>query len=288
MTGFGSGTASSGEEEIAVELRLVNAKFCEVKARLPRELSALEGAAVRQVKERLARGAVELSVRRNGSGGSVLAPRVDLDLAARYAQSLRELRDRLNLAGDLTLGDLIRAEGVVQLEERPPDLEAAGEALRVALDRALDRLVAMRSEEGRALEADVAFRLETIGRLVAEVEREAPQAVRHQHERLAERVRELAAGVEVDPQRLAQEVAILADRSDVAEEITRLQSHLAQFRQLLASEEPVGRRLDFLVQEMNREVNTIGSKSQWAPIAARVVELKAEIERIREQIQNVE
>ena len=288
MTGFGSGRAAVGPEDVAVELRSVNGKFCEVKARLPRELLALEAAAVRQVKDRLARGGVDLTVRRGSAAGGDLAPKIDEALAARYAESFRGLRDRLGLAGDVTLADVIGAAGVLSLEERTPDLDAAGEALREALEAALDGLVAMREQEGRALRADLAGRLETIRGHAARVAEEAPAAVKLQQERIAQRVQELTGGIALDPQRLAQEVALLADRSDVAEEITRLESHTAQFAQLLDADEPTGRRMDFLVQEMNREVNTIASKSQSAPITALAVEMKAEIERIREQVQNVE
>jgi len=288
MTGFGSGRGVAGSEDLTVELRSVNGKFCEVKARLPRELLPLETAAVRRVKERLARGGVDLTVRRGAAGGSDLAPRIDDALAARYVESFRALRDRLGLAGDVTLRDVLGAEGVVALEERTPDLDAAAEALAGAVDQALDRLVSMREQEGRALRDDLAARLDTLAGFAARVAAEAPLSVRQQHERIAQRVQELTGGIPLDPQRLAQEVALLAERSDVAEELTRLDSHLAQFRLLLDASEPAGRRMDFLVQEMNREVNTIASKAQWAPIAALAVELKAEIERIREQVQNVE
>jgi len=288
MTGFGSGRAIVGTEEVAVELRSVNGKFCDVKPRLPRELQALEAAAVRQVKERIARGAVDLFVHRSAADGGDLIPKVDEALADRYVEAFRALRDRLGLAGEVTLADVIGAEGVLSVEHRSPDLEAAEQALRAALDEALDRLVAMREREGRALRDDLAARLETIRGHVARVAEEAPAAVRQHQERIAQRVEELTGGIPLDPQRLAQEVALLAERSDVAEEITRMESHTAQFARLLEADEPAGRRMDFLVQEMLREVNTIGSKSQWAPIAALVVELKAEIERIREQVQNVE
>lgn len=288
MTGFGSGRAAVGSEDLTVELRSVNGKFCEVKARLPRELLALETVAVRAVKDGVARGGIDVTVRRGNGGGSDLAPRVDEALAARYVETFRGLRDRLGLAGEVALADVLGATGVLSVEERTPDLDAAGEALRAALGQALERLVAMREQEGRALRDDLAARLEAIRSFAAKVAEEAPVSVRQQQERIAQRVQELTGGIALDPQRLAQEVALLAERSDVAEELTRLDSHLAQFAQLLDASEPVGRRMDFLVQEMNREVNTVASKAQWAPIAALAVELKAEIERIREQVQNVE
>ncbi len=286
MTGFGAGHGASGGEELDVEVRSVNHKFCEVKVRAPRELGALELDAVKAVKERLARGGVEVAIRRPGAAGG-LAPRVDVALAQSYARAFAEIAARTGLGGP-TLSDLVGAEGVVRLEERAVDVEAAREALRVALAKALDALAAMRSREGEALDRDLSGRLAHVEELVGRVAELVPAALAAHQARLTERVQELARGVTLDPARLAQEIAILADRTDVTEEITRLRSHVGQVRALLRSGEPAGRKLDFLVQEMHREVNTIGSKSQSGEIAAAVVEMKAEIERMREQVQNVE
>jgi uncharacterized protein (TIGR00255 family) len=287
MTGFGSGRGAAGAEEVVVEARSVNHKFCEVKIRLPRELSALEGDLGRAVKDRLARGSVEVTVRRAGPGGAV-APRVDAALAEAYARAYAEVAARLGLQGQVSLSDVIAAEGVIRLDDRDADLEAARAAADRALGQALDALVAMRIREGEALRRDLEARLATVEALVLRVEALAPQAVEHHRTRLAERVLELTRGIPLDPSRLAQEIALLAERTDVAEEVTRLRSHVAQARQLLGGGEPAGRKLDFLVQEMHREGNTIGSKSQQAEISGVVVALKAEIERMREQVQNVE
>jgi uncharacterized protein (TIGR00255 family) len=287
MTGFGAGRGAVNGEEVDVEVRSVNHKYCEVKVRLPRELGPLEHEVVRSVKERLARGGVEVAVRRL-TPGSTVTPRVDVPLAESYARAFAEIQARLGLPGPVTLGDVISAEGVVRLDERAIDLDQAGEALRRAVQTALAHLVAMRGREGEALARDLSARLDEIERLVASVGVLAPASVEHYRARLTERIAELTRGVPVDPVRLAQEVAVFADRTDVAEEITRLRSHVAQVRTLLAASDPTGRKLDFLVQEMHREANTIGSKSQHAEIAAVVVSLKAEIERMREQVQNVE
>jgi uncharacterized protein (TIGR00255 family) len=287
MTGFGAGRGASGGEEIAVEIRAVNHKFCEVKARLPRELAALEPVVVRGVKEALARGGIDVALRRAGVGGA-LAPRVDAALAEAYARAYAEVQARLGLHDPIRLRDVVSAEGVIRLDERDADLDAARAATETALAMALGALVTMREREGAALASDLEARLATVEALVARVEVLAPQAVEHHRVRLAERVKELTQGLPLDPARLAQEVALLADRSDVAEEITRLRSHVAQARQLLGGREPAGRKLDFLVQEMHREVNTIGSKSQHAELSGLVVSLKAEVERMREQVQNVE
>jgi uncharacterized protein (TIGR00255 family) len=287
MTGFGAARGAAGGEELDVEVRSVNHKFCEVKVRLPRELGALEVEAAKLVKERLARGGVDVTVRR-AAGAGALAPRVDVALAEAYARAFAEIQARLGLPGAVTLGEVLAAEGVVRLDERTVDVDGAREALRAGLSAALDGLLVMRAREGEALARDLAARLDTVDEHARKVAELAPQTVEHHRARLSERIAELARGVPLDPARLAQEVALFADRTDVAEEMTRLASHVAQARALLALPEPAGRKLDFLVQEMHREVNTIGSKSQSGQIAALVVLLKAEIERMREQVQNVE
>ena len=287
MTGFGAGRGDSAGEEVDVEVRSVNHKFCEVKLRLPRELMALEVELVRQVKERLARGGVEVTVRR-GTARGARAPRVDAALAAEYCAAFQEASRQLGLPGEVTLAQVLAAEGVVSLEERAADLPAARAAAAQALGRALDSLTAMREREGEALGRDLESRLRTLEGWLARVAAVAPQSVEQQRARLQERVQELARGHVVDAARLATEVALFADRVDVAEELTRLRSHLSQVRALVAGREPAGRKMDFLVQEMHREVNTVGSKSQSAEVAAAVVEMKAEIERMREQVQNVE
>jgi uncharacterized protein (TIGR00255 family) len=288
MTGFGAGSGQAGGEAVSVELRAVNGKFCEVKARLPRELSSLEPELVKAIKARISRGVVDVFVRRDGTGARGAAPRADLALAAAYAKALRELKDSLGLAGEPTVQDLASMDGVISLGESTPDPEGAASALQQALSRAIDALDQMRRREGEALAKDLSGRLDTIEKGAREVSRLAPLQIQAVRDRLEARIAELNRGVALDPARLAQEVALFADRTDVAEELTRLASHLAQARGLIASQTPAGRKLEFLVQELNREINTIGSKSQHAGIAAAVVDLKAELERIREQVQNVE
>ena len=287
MTGFGAGRGGAAGDEVDAEVRSVNHKFCEVKVRLPRELAVLEPDVVRQAKERLARGGVEVTLRRGGGRGA-LAPRVDQELAAGYARAFDEVRRRLGLTGEVTLASVLQAEGVVTLEERAMDVEAARGAVTAAIAQALEALAAMREREGAALARDLEGRLATVEGLVRRLEELSPRTVEVYRERLAERVQELSRGLAPDPVRLATEVAIFADRVDVSEELTRLRSHVAQMRGLLASGEPAGRKMDFLVQEMHREANTVGSKSQSAEITGAVVALKAEVERMREQVQNVE
>lgn len=290
MTGFGAGRGSSGEEELAVEVRSVNGKFCEVKARLPRELAALEIDVGKQVKARLARGVVEVSVRRiAGAQHAAMRPRVDVALAKEYAAAHAELAQALGLSEEKPrVAELIAAEGVLILEERPADLDHARAGLGSALDLALRDLEAMRAREGRALAEDLLARVAQMRGHAAAIAKDVPATVASYRERLHARIQELLGNQPVDPARIAQEVALFADKSDVAEELTRLSSHLDQFEKLVHSSEPAGRRMEFLVQEMGREVNTTGSKSASAAIANIVVELKAELERIREQVANVE
>src|SRR5438270_4955209 len=261
MTGFGAGRGEAGGEALTVELRAVNGKFCEVKPRLPRELSSLEPDLVKAIKARISRGMVDVFVRRDSASTRGLTPRTDLPLAAAYAKALRELKDELGLAGEPTVHDIAAMEGVLRLGEAAADPSALAGALQKALQTALDALEQMRQREGEALAKDLTSRLATIEKGAQEVQRLAPLQIEAARDRLSARIAELTRGVPLDPARLAQEVALFADRTDVAEELTRLRSHIDQVRDLIGSGAPAGRKLEFLVQELNREINTIGSKS---------------------------
>jgi len=288
MTGFGAGRARAGDEETSVEVRAVNHKHLDLKVRLPRELASLEPVVAQAVRARCSRGTVEVAVRRVSKLPTGSVPSVDPALARAWREAFRELARVLELPDLPTVSQVASQPGVIRLEEAGVDLESAGQALQAALAQALEALVAMREREGRALQDDLLERLGRVAALAGEIAALAPRTVEAFRARLHERVAELLRGVPVDETRLLQETALFAERTDVAEEATRFASHLEQFRALLASPEPAGRRMDFLVQEMNREVNTTGSKSQSVEISTRVVELKAELERIREQVQNVE
>ena len=288
MTGFGTGRSRAGDEEISVEVRAVNHKHLEVKARLPRELAALESSVLKAVRSHCARGAVDVAVRRSTSTVSGAVPMVDAAMARAWREALRTVARAADIADAPTAAQIAGQPGVVRMEEPVTDLTHAEGALEKALAEALDGLVAARVREGKALEADLSARLQRVATLSSEVAELAPRTVETYRARIQERVAELLKGAPVDEARLVQEVALFAERTDVAEEATRLQAHLAAFRGFLASSEPAGRKMDFLVQEMHREVNTTGSKSQSTEISTRIVELKAELERIREQVQNVE
>jgi uncharacterized protein (TIGR00255 family) len=287
MTGYGTGLGSVKGAKIDVEVSSFNHKFCEVKVRMPRELGALEHEVVRIVKEQVVRGSVDVAVRRAPSV-NLVTPRIDQGLAESYARAFAQVQARLGLPGGVTLANVINAEGVVRLDERAVDMTTLGEALQGALAAALLQFESMRVREGEALERDLTVRLDEVDGLVGKVAELAPQVLEQYRARLSARIARLAGGTPVDPARVAQEVAAYGDRTDVAEEVTRLRSHVSQVRALLRTPDPAGRKLEFLVQEMHREANTMGSKSQSVEIVDLVMALKAEIERMREEVQNVE
>jgi uncharacterized protein (TIGR00255 family) len=285
MTGHGRGVAEVAGRRVTVELRAVNHRFFEVKLRAavdPRVEEAL-GAALRR---RLERGSLSVAVRDEPTGGRAGGYRVDVELARSVHAALDEARRAIGSNDPVPLALVLAQPGVVAAQDSAVDPEASLAALLPALDAALDELVAMRRREGAALAADLGARLARLEGLAAEIRGLAVDAPGELRRRLDERIAKL--GVNLDEQRLAVEVALLADRVDVTEELVRLGAHLAAARAHLVEDAPVGRRLDFLVQELGREINTIGSKSQLVDISRRVVEAKAELERIREQVQNIE
>jgi uncharacterized protein (TIGR00255 family) len=287
MTGYGRGTCEVAGRRLVVEVRSVNHRFLEIKLRLPWSDAAVEAHVTQAVRARLSRGAVTVGVRDEG-GGVGQAVRADVGLARQYHRALEEIRAAVGIAEAVSLEVLAAQPGVIAVGEGVSDPEAMWRAIEPGLEAALTALVAARGREGEALRADLRARvatLETMAREIGELTREAPD---HYRKRLRERLERVIKPGEVDAQRLAQEVAILADKADVSEELTRLSAHLAECKRLCDEGDANGRRLDFLAQELNREVNTIGAKSQSAPVAARVVDAKAELERLREQIQNVE
>jgi uncharacterized protein (TIGR00255 family) len=294
MTGFGRAGGAALGRQFSVEVRTVNHRFLDIKLRTPFADPAFEALITQEIRRRVERGAVAVNVRDEGAiagqTGSTGLRRVraDIGLAQDYRAALEELRSALGLEGAIPLALVAEQEGVLVSGEAPPDPEALFGAIRPALDQALNALGEMREREGAALAADLGARLAEIMRLMQSVSRIAANAPDQLRKRIEERLaRSLPANV-VDPSRIAQEVAMLAERADVTEELTRLDSHRAQMETLLQAKNPVGRRIDFLLQEMGREVNTIGSKAQDGEIAACIVAAKAELEKFREQVQNIE
>ncbi|EKP93745.1 YicC/YloC family endoribonuclease [Thermaerobacter subterraneus] len=287
MTGFGHAGAQSAEHRLAVEVRTVNHRFLDVAVRLPREYGALEDRIRRAVTQHIERGRVDVTVRIDRLTSPVRGVHVDTHLAHAYYEALKELRRVLRLPGSIDVDMLLDLPDVLRVEQAEEDLDALWAALAPLLDAALRQVVAMREAEGAALAQDLAQRAARVEAQVEAVAGRAPEVVQAYRRRLEGRLAEWG-DLAVDPQRVAAEVALMAERSDISEECVRLRSHCRQFRELLAQGGPVGRRLDFLLQEMHREINTIGAKAADLDIAGRVVEVKAELEKMREQVQNVE
>ena len=289
MTGFGRGTATSGATSATVEVRTVNGRFAEVTVRSPRVLNAHEADLQARVKDVLARGNATVSVSLDRAESEPPLA-VNVEAAGAVGRALRQAAEAAGLSPDaITLADVLRFPEVLQAPASGADAEEAEawEATRAALDEALERLDAMRDAEGGALDAALREHADDLERHTAEVEARAPRRVEALRQRLTERLEEMLADDRLDRARLETEIALLADKMDVTEETVRLRSHLAQFRDALAADEPVGRRLNFIAQEMNREVNTIASKANDPGLAEHAVGMKEALEKIREQVANV-
>jgi uncharacterized protein (TIGR00255 family) len=299
MTGFGVGTAALGQGSVAVEVRAVNGRFLDVRVRLPQELSDLTATVEGEARKRLSRGRCDITVR--SEGNVILTPSMDKERARRAYLALLELRDELAPGAEVPFAMLSSVPELFRAGDAS-HLDAAKSAIVLALGSALDDLALMRQKEGDAIFVDIAGRLASVRSLIEQVAARAPEMAEIMAKKFRERLSRLGAvvsgtasgagdtvrEVSIDPARLEQELVLLVERSDIAEELTRLASHVTQMTAYMQEDEPLGRRLDFLLQEMAREINTIGAKSQDLRTSHAVVELKAEIERMREQVQNVE
>lgn len=290
MTGYGRGECAQDGFKVTVELSSVNRKQAEIAVNLPREMEMLEAPLRDLVNRHIARGRLTGRIALHaGSSRAAARQHINVALAEAYARELARLAKHLKLSGAVTLDQLVRAPGVFQTDEELADAESLWPAVEKALRQALAALVKMREREGAHLEKDLAVRVAAMRKCVARVKAQAPQAAERYRQQLIERIKSAGlASPAPDDERLLKEVVFFADRSDITEELTRLESHFKQFEDGRKSSEPVGRMLDFLAQEMNREVNTIGSKANDALISREVVVLKAELEKFREQAQNVE
>jgi len=289
MTGFGLAEKTREGYRVRVEIRTVNHRYSEVAIRLPRELLPLEEALKQELKRLVKRGRADVSVFVDRTAAQPVDVQVNWAALDRYMAAAEEIARRYGLHSDVSVHELIALPDILaSAETTKPGGDPTHELASDAFREAADRLVAMREAEGRHLQRDLEERLQVLRARREELAERAPLVVAGYRERLSQRLRELLEDVPLDEQRVAMEAAIFAERCNVDEELTRLASHFSQFGSLLGSEEPTGRKLDFLVQEMNREVNTIGSKAGDAGMAAVVVDMKAELEKIREQIQNIE
>ena len=290
MTGYGRGECARDGFKITVELGAVNRRQSEISINLPRELEMLEAPVRDAINARVARGRVTARVAIHAAEGNLSAQmHINRPLAAAYARELARLAKQLKISGGITLDQIVRAPGVFQSDEELVEAEAIWPAVEKALHQALAALVKMREREGAHLAADLAARVSIMRKSVEKIRKQAPLTAENYRKQLLERIK--SAGIEniaLNDERMLKEIVLFADRSDISEELTRLQSHFQQFDDCRKAPEPVGRTLDFLAQEMNREINTIGSKANDGVISREVVTLKAELERFREQAQNVE
>lgn len=289
MTGFGRSEKQSGAFACKVEIRSVNNRFIEANTRLPKHLSALELPLKKRIKARCARGSFDVFVTLEQAGGEPADQKLqpNFELASQYVEAARQLKEKLGLSGDLPLEALLNVRDILVVE--PLVLDASQESMILeTVEDALTALIRMREEEGANLEAELTQQIRKIVEHVEAIRERQPVVVEAYRERLREKIQTLTNGQEYDATRLAQETAFMAERCDIAEEITRLHSHLGQFQELLGSKEPAGRKLEFITQEINRETNTIGSKAADYPTSQSVIEVKSILEKIREQLQNIE
>ncbi len=288
MTGYGRAQQLIDGRDIQVEVKAVNHRFFEFSARTPRAYGYLEEKLKSFVQERVSRGKVEASVTILTLEGSDAKVEVNAELASSYVKALRDIGARLDIKDDLSLSSLIQFTDIFAVRKEQPEEEVIWNSVKTVAEQAVSAFVTMRETEGVKLKEDILSRLLFIERAVKTVEERSPQTVREYRERLTAKMHEVLEDKNIDESRLITEAAIFADRIAVDEETVRLKSHIEQFRSLLGEGGQAGRKLDFLVQELNREANTIGSKAQDVEIARTVVAIKAEIEKIREQIQNIE
>jgi uncharacterized protein (TIGR00255 family) len=288
MTGFGRGEGDTALGKVVVESRSVNHRYCDINVKLPKRLILFENRMKEIVRSQLSRGRVDVSLRLDSAGEEKVHLSVDLDLAEQYYRVLQDLKERLRLEDEITLNLLAGAKDLITAKEELGDIEPYWQEVLPILRQSLKNMDDMKRLEGESLTKDLEQRLANITEQLQLIKQQFPLRLKAFLARLQDRLRSLLEGMETDPSRFQQEVAFLAERSDITEEIVRAESHLGQFRSLLEGNEPVGRKMDFLLQEIHREVNTVSAKANDAEISQRVIEIKSELEKVREQVQNVE
>ncbi len=288
MTGFGSGHAASTSFEISVEIKAVNHRFLEIFLKIPKIYSCFEHDIRKMISERSNRGKFDVTVNRTGEKGAFIEVAFDESLASNYYERLLKMKKMFDLKGDVTISDMLTLKDIIQPVEQQTAIQEEWPTIAAAVTRALDKLDEMRKAEGKALWDDIVSRLDQIRLISTEVQPLVGDIAIAAKDRLFKRIQELTGGLQLDQDRLMQEVAVIAEKSDVTEELTRMNSHLVQFVKFGDSGSPLGRKLDFLLQELNREINTLGAKAASTSISPRVVDMKSELEKIREQIQNIE
>lgn len=288
MTGFGRGEFSQDGREFTVEIKTVNHRYSDIFVKMPRQIAFLEDRVRVQVGKAISRGKIDVFITYFNYSGDSKYVTFDEALAKTYISSVEALRDRYGLKDDISVSLISRFPDVLKVEQNEEDEEAVWSMLRIAVDNALSSLVTMRENEGEGLKRILLERADYIEGVIAGISKRAPEVPKDYKLKLEARIKELLQQQAADESRIAAEVAIFADRCCIDEELVRLASHIGQMREALSMNQPVGRKLDFLVQEMNREINTIGSKANDLSITKNVVEIKSEIEKVREQVQNIE
>ncbi|MBA2174196.1 YicC family protein [Halobacillus locisalis] len=289
MTGYGKESITVDDSHIHVEVRSVNHRFLDISPKMPRNLLFMEERLKRKVQDKLARGRVDLFVTLEGKG--LFERKVDVDWALldQYMAKFTDIKDRYQLTGDVSIDMVSKLDDIFTIQEVEEHTDELQQALIEAVEQSLERLLVMREQEGARLVEDFQKRMVRMDEILLQLEEKRPVIVDEHRNKIRERIEEYTQeALDPDQSRVLQEVGLLAEKGDVTEELTRLQSHLSQFRVTLSEQEAIGRRLDFIVQEMHREVNTIGSKSNDAEVTQWVVSLKSEIEKMKEQVQNVE
>lgn len=288
MTGFGAGDAETADFKVHIEVKAVNQRFLETNYHMPYSMNMFENQLTKKIKEYASRGKLDINIRFQDLRDKAVTVKVDKGLVAAYGQALQEISSQLELYAPVTAAQIASYPDVLKLNEENADLEAAQPILMQAMEQALESFVAMREAEGQNIQRDLLARIATLENFVGELEKLAPEIVAAYRQRLENLLREYLAKEDIEESRIIQEVALFTDKVNYTEETVRLRSHFDQFRQIITAGEPVGRKLDFLIQEMNREINTVASKANSAGAAQFVVDVKSEIEKIREQIQNIE
>lgn len=288
MTGYGRGEVTLHGRSFVVEVRSVNNRYLDCNIRLPRPYAQAEDRIQQAVKAAISRGKVDLFITVENSDAEAVTVKVNEEMVSGYVTALRTMAEKYGLAGEVSIDLIAKLPDVLKVEKAPEDMDELTGDLLEAVNAALADFTGMREREGEKLCADLSGRLDTLEAYVARVEARSPETVAAYRERLTARIQEVLADRQLDEGRILTEAAIFADKVAVAEETVRLRSHISQFRGMIEGSQPIGRKLDFLIQEMNRETNTIGSKCNDLALSTIVVDMKAEIEKLREQVQNVE
>jgi uncharacterized protein (TIGR00255 family) len=289
MTAYSKSEKTQEKLTVLIEIRSYNSRYLDISLRIPHGYLKLEEKIKTLIAGKVARGRIEVNLQVRDESGEAYAFEINTPKARAYYDSLAQLKDKFNINSKISVDLLVSGGGIIKPVEVDFCMEACWPVFEDCINKAIDNLIAMRKKEGDFLEADIVARLDGIEGSVDQIQKESSDLLSHYQQRLKDRIAALTKGIaEIDPGRIAQEAAFLADRSDISEEVVRAGSHIKQFRTIMNSEEPAGRKLNFLLQELNREFNTMGSKTDNTNVSHIIVEVKSDLEKIREQLQNVE